>query len=1642
MKLRQVARILLAIAVLTGIVILGVVMRRSSNTKQAVAQQWQDQLNRLVEVKHAPVPKYDGKPNRQAPAHDPVGDLPEIPENPSDQQVGGSRVFPTCLWPIDGAEASPQGKDRDNAEVGRLLRRFREADSHTAFAELKEWLDRNPGSRWFPALKHEYASYRFGRGYFVEARQQWDELWASLKDTKTLPAHWLGNEVLARMLDANIGAARLDRLRELIAETEDRSVTGALEGKIFRAKEAVWLLEHTVAQNVMCGPLALNAIKDHQGDRSWTRPKLSEVSKEHMATGIPLTQVLQFSKENYGLDMQMARRTGGTAPIPTPAVMHVSNDHFCSLLEESPDGASYFLEDRTLNFAGWVDAQAVGDMASGYFLVASASLPDGWKAVDEAEGRNVFGKNDAHGIVPPGETVPPESPTTGGQCPTGGMPTYTFHPMPGALRMQDRPLGYSPPVGPSVFFKLNYNDMDDSAPTSPPTFAHVGLTWSTDWVAWIEHVSGTLTSSSQVRVHVPGGGLETAVYDTAAGRFKPNHLSFATVTRSGTATYTRDLPDGSRQVFNAPDNPTTPVRVFMTRWFDPQGNSLTFAYDSNLRLVSVADALGQVTTLQYNDPANIYRITSVTDPFSRAASLQYDAAGRLRSITDVINLTTALTYASDGFISTMVTPYGTTRFAKLQDVAGSIRALEVTDPGGHKERVEFNDAGGTVQPNLRSLPPVVLVGGERVVFYSEDARLSYRNSYYWSKHAMREKPGDPSVARNYRWFSDLNWQVMPVIEAIKEPLEDRVWFNYPGGVASASGWPAYPGQGAKPEKSVRVLANASAQATQSYYNALGNPIKHVDPLGRTTEYTYEANGVDLREVRQTTGGISERLAATTYNAQHLPLTATDAAGQTTQYAYNARGQVRTVTNQKNEVTTLNYDENGYTGYLTSVDGPLPGNADTTRLTYDGVGRIRTVTESDGYVLTYDYDAMDRRTAIRHPDGTATLFAYDRLDLAVVADRLGRMTQHVYNANRQLIRVTDALNRVVQYDWCSCGALESITDPMERVTRWQYDVQGRVTAKQYADRSRVSYLYDETTSLLRRKIDEKGQFTDYMYNLDGTLRQVSYPNATIATPSVSYTYDPLYPRVKTMVDGIGTITYAYHPVTATPTLGAGKLASVDGPWANDTITYNYDSLGREETIAINGVNQTVTFDAAGRATTLISALGSFGINYVGSTGRIDSLSYPNNQMVRYDYFPTSGDRRLQRIRNLKPDGAPLSAFEYTYDANGSIQTWSQQQDSDTPRIWTIGADAADQLTSVTVKQGAATVKSYGYSYDHSGNRLTQNIDGVTTNYAYNIVNQLTDASPALPASTYEWDAENRLVAINNGSQRSEFGYDGRGRRVRITEKQNGATTSDKRFLWNGLQLCEERDATGATVAKRFLPLGVNVTIGATAGNYFYTTDHLGSVRELADATGAVRARYGYDPYGQQGKLGGDLDADLAYTGHLLHAVSGLHLAPYRAYAASFGRWMSRDPIGEGAGLNLYAYVLNSSILRTDPLGLKDDPSSPCWENKCEEEYQSCLSRVRQRREGLLWEVQQRHDAEVALIEQIYAWAKSATCSKLPEGSPGRDTCEALAKGGKKLLKDKILHLDLKADMAKALIYEMWGYWVFDCWIFKDDCERKR
>jgi RHS repeat-associated protein len=234
--------------------------------------------------------------------------------------------------------------------------------------------------------------------------------------------------------------------------------------------------------------------------------------------------------------------------------------------------------------------------------------------------------------------------------------------------------------------------------------------------------------------------------------------------------------------------------------------------------------------------------------------------------------------------------------------------------------------------------------------------------------------------------------------------------------------------------------------------------------------------------------------------------------------------------------------------------------------------------------------------------------------------------------------------------------------------------------------------------------------------------------------------------------------------------------------------------------------------------------------------------------------------------------------------------------------TAAVGSGTSVVTVTATDGSGNTRTNQYEVTLSGTSTTLN---------YDANGNLTGDG----TRTFTWDAENRLLSISIGTRVSELTYDGLDRRVRIVEKDSGSTTNDKRFLWCGLQLCEERDPTGGTVDKRFFEQGVQD--GGTA--FFYTKDHLGSVRELTDSSEVLRGRYDYDPSGRRTKIAGNKDVDAGFTGHYEHTPSGLTLAPFRAYDANSGRWISEDPIGLNDGINLFSYASNDPIGIYDPTG---------------------------------------------------------------------------------------------------------------------------
>ncbi len=162
--------------------------------------------------------------------------------------------------------------------------------------------------------------------------------------------------------------------------------------------------------------------------------------------------------------------------------------------------------------------------------------------------------------------------------------------------------------------------------------------------------------------------------------------------------------------------------------------------------------------------------------------------------------------------------------------------------------------------------------------------------------------------------------------------------------------------------------------------------------------------------------------------------------------------------------------------------------------------------------------------------------------------------------------------------------------------------------------------------------------------------------------------------------------------------------------------------------------------------------------------------------------------------------------------------------------------------------------------------------------------------------------------------SEFTYDGLSHRVTATETDSGGTPVTTRVLWCGEILCEKRDAGDAVIARYYAQGELQ-----NGQPLYYAQDQVGTVVGLVDGSGTVVGRLSYDSYGNIAAASGTLP-DYRYAGLYYHLETGLYMATYRAYDAGAGRWLSRDPVRERGGTDLYVYVLDNPVNFTDQSGL--------------------------------------------------------------------------------------------------------------------------
>ena len=1272
--------------------------------------------------------------NRTVPKVTPPNLEPAFGADVTTEMIARARMFEEPLMPVGEPSAE------ENRALGQLLQTIGSMSRDQQAICIDAYITSYPTSAWRPSLQTTAAVLYAREGYFTRAEAHWQQVWDLTSRATEAGPRTIADYTIGQWLSQLTTFGQLDKLGTVLSMLAGRDVRGPAGAKVRFARESVTTLSTNHDMAVFSGPEALKSYLGVVPTRSPEQSRKTIIEYHPPPTGTSLTDLIKVAK-SASMDLEMVH-LAPIGEIPVPSIVHLRSQHYSAIIGKKGD--RYIIRDPGLGGRFEFTGAAIRDESTGYFLVSSQQRAElGARIVADGEAANVLGHcmpggpagtdppcpfcggggPGGPGGPPPGggpggpggppPAVPGNPPTSNDPSMPGtpnlGMPGYSFHPQKVSLLIDDVPLAYTPAIGPAISFHLSYDHREVRQPQTID-YGSVGPMWSHNWLSYV--------TEGPLSVMLRGPGME---FHLGMSSQLLTQATLVAVSTTDTPRYERRLPDGTVEVFTLGDRPASQPnrRIFLTEVIDPQGHSVDLTYDSSFRLVSVTDAIGQVTTFQYLDSAHPLRITKVTDPFGRYATMTYDALGRLATVTDAVGMTSGFTYNDGDFIAAMTTPYGSTTFRHEAQFAD--RRIEATDPAGGTERLEYHVTHPTLPATVDSgevptgFSTFNTVMNKYVVLYWD--RLAYAAGPTLSNATITNLVVAPTQHDGHAWARNL-------AQSVKRPLESRIWYEYAnmgsGHGAGTNPWPITIG---------RVLEGGASQVTQMTYNSRGLVTARIDPVGRQTNYTYATNGLDLLQVEQVRSGGTDIIQQfSNYNSQHLPGTITDAAGQDTDLTYNSAGQPLTVTNAKNETTTYTYETG--TNNLLTVTGPVTGA--TTTYTYDAYERVESVEDADGYIVVTDYDHLNRVTQRTFPDDTTETNTYSRLDLTEQKDRLGRITRHFYDGFGRRIAIRDPAGRTISRVWCDCGAMEALVDANGNRTRWERDVQGRVTREIRADNATDTlYTYDPS-GRLKTITDPKDQVTTHSYNADDSLSGTAYTNEVISTPDVSYTYDAFYARVATMVDGIGTTSYTY---VAPGTNGAGQVATVDGPLTNDTIAYSYDQLGRVIQRTINGTANQVdwTFDSLGRVTSEENLLGEFTYTYDGVTNRLATVTYPNDQTSAYTYLDDENDHRLQTIHHKYPNASTLSKFDYTYDVVGNILTWRQQADT-TAVLWRYGYDPADQLISA-VKHATDTpqtvLKRYAYAYDPAGNRTVEQIDDTITLSAYDNLNRLTSQAPGGP-----------------------------------------------------------------------------------------------------------------------------------------------------------------------------------------------------------------------------------------------------------------------------------------------------------------------
>lgn len=727
------------------------------------------------------------------------------------------------------------------------------------------------------------------------------------------------------------------------------------------------------------------------------------------------------------------------------------------------------------------------------------------------------------------------------------------------------------------------------------------------------------------------------------------------------------------------------------------------------------------------------------------------------------------------------------------------------------------------------------------------------------------------------------------------------------------------------------------------YDANNNLTNTVDGRGYVTRRAYDSRGNLTNIVDALTNSTS-----ITYNDLSKPTSVTDALKRSMHFDYSQRGDLTNAVNALGVQASFERDAQGRATGVTDFNGR------TTRYDYTGgcsCGKPSKVTNPDGTWRSYEYNALGQITHELNELGQETLYHYDDAGrLSWVRDAETNFTQYLYRAGLKIAEI-DPLNRTNWFGYDDANRLVSQTNALGGVVRFEYD-QGTNRTAVIDPVNNVTRFYYDQANRLTIQVDAWGRTNSYSYDpagnrteavdRNGRKRTFGYDGLNRRTNELWWEGTNLAYNIEFGFNALGVMTNASDPSSHLAfefdDLNRLQKAIQTGVpnLAEFVLHYGYDAMTNVVSVKDNwGVEMVSGYDVRNRLTNRIwqggglrGARVNFAHDAVGN--RTNILRFADaaaTQLASQSVYAYNGLGAVTHILHANGVAVPLAEYHYQRDAAQQIlQRVLNGQAAN------YNYDSAGQLTNVLYSAGQT---NESYRYDDNRNRIVEGYvvssnnqivaDGTFT-YGYDFEGSLVARTniPTGATTAYRYDHRNRLTSVvdkdagGTVTQTVEFTYDALNRR--IAKSVNGAVV---RFLLNQSDIWADADGGGNITARYLLGNRVDEMLaryrpGETL--MWYLTDNLGTVRDLADSTGAVVNHVSFDSFGQILAQSAPAVGDrFLYTGREWDSENGLYFFRTRHYSPRLGRFLSEDTIGLNDGYNLYAYVGNTPTIFTDPYG---------------------------------------------------------------------------------------------------------------------------